>query len=79
MGSHPTSLGKDKTSIRASLLSFLSYVGESEVSWGYFIEPEWVCGWQEMQDGVASGSFVSLLDDLEGKEPSKTRCSRVNI
>ena len=52
----------------AALLSLWSLVGEPEFSLGDFGELERLCGRQKKKIYVESGSFMLILDELEGKE-----------
>ena len=52
----------------AAPFSLWSLVVEPKFSLGDFGELEWLCGRQKKKICLESGSFMLILDDLEGKE-----------
>ena len=64
----PPSLCEDKTHMGAVPFSFWSFMGKSEVNKGDLDELERLCGRQKKEISVESGSFLLILDNLEGYE-----------
>ena len=52
----------------ASYLSFWCHMGEPEVSVRYHVELERFFVRQKMEKGVTSGSFILILNSMEGLE-----------